>query len=84
MMEALSSSETLVLIRAALLNIPEDADAILHSHRLENLKSYKNIHVPTSLVPVAGFCFRGDEISDYKINFFRLILIYSAIDGTLT
>jgi hypothetical protein len=52
MMEAIRSSETLVLTRARRHRIPEDG--ILHSHRRENLKSYTIVHFAFILIIIGS------------------------------
>jgi hypothetical protein len=47
MMEAICSSETLILIRVTWHNIPDNG--ILHSHRRENLKSYNILYLIHSI-----------------------------------
>jgi hypothetical protein len=62
MMEAIRSSETSVLTRAARRHIPEDG--ILHSHRRENFNSY---------IALTGWTlYRRSDVSPvkYKLDFY--------------
>jgi hypothetical protein len=62
MMEAIRSSETSVLTRATWRNTPEEA--ILHSHRCENLKSYiANVLSSPILVRLMIDAIRSSETS---------------------
>jgi hypothetical protein len=79
LMEWLSYSETSVLTRATRRSIPEDA--VLHSHRRENLKSYTGQITTTVALPVV----RGDKKGKYypEHNGAILFLRYKSGDRAL-
>jgi hypothetical protein len=72
-MEALGSSETSVLASAKRRNISEDA--ILHSHRRENLKSYQRRSNPQC--PTDGSHCQTDEDSSFDTTYFHKLYIGS-------
>jgi hypothetical protein len=73
MMKALSSSETSVFTRATRLNTPYDA--IFHSHRRENLKSYISMDLLIADIHYHYSCGLTLAVSCTKLKLERLTLI---------
>jgi hypothetical protein len=63
MMEAIPFSETSALTRATRHNVPEDG--ILHKHRRENIKSYRENR---TFVYISQFKYLGTTVTNKKID----------------